>query len=142
MLLLKLFDQIYFYASRTSSVDTIVLSIVRQSAWKSSVGWKFYKFVTAKVYRCRAATANIGQARPPQWQLHHTVIQVAKTRLEIGFDIWLLETCKLCLIFISKGHFLLKKIIQGHKGQKGQWRPTKARIAQNFKILCYYHYSM
>ena len=71
-----------------------------------------------------------------------TVIQVGETRLAIGFDIWLLETCQLCLIFISKGHFLLKKIIQGHKGQKGQWRPTKASIAQNFKFLCYYHYSM
>ena len=56
-----------------------------------------------------------------------TVIQVAETRLVIVFDIWLLETCQLCLIFISKGRFLLKKIIKGHKGKKanqGQQRPA------------------
>ena len=39
----------------------------------------------------------------------------------------MLETGQKCLIFISKGHFLLKKIIQG---QKGQWRPTKANKGQ------------
>ena len=69
--------------------------------------------------------------RHQNWVPSITVIQVAETRLEIGFDIWLLETCQLCLIFISKGHFLLKKIIQGHKGQKGQWRPTKANKGQH-----------
>ena len=72
----------------------------------------------------------------------HTVIQIAVSCLVIIFDIWLFETSQLCLIFINKGQFLLKKIIQGQKGQKGQWRPTKASIAQNFKFLCYYHYSM
>ena len=49
-----------------------------------------------------------------------TVIRIAESRLEIGFDILLLETGQLCLIFISKGQFLLKKITQGHKDQKGQ----------------------
>ena len=44
-----------------------------------------------------------------------------------------LETGQLCLIFISKGQFLLKKFIQGHKGQKGQWRPKKVIKGQNFK---------
>ena len=62
-----------------------------------------------------------------------TVIQNAWSHLEIGFDIWLLETSQLCLIFISKGQFLLKKIIQGHKYQKGQWRPKKVIQGQNFK---------
>ena len=71
-----------------------------------------------------------------------TVIQNARSRSQFVYDIWMLKTGQLCLIFINKGQFLLKKIIQGHKGQKGQWRPTKASIAQNFKFLCYYHYSM
>jgi hypothetical protein len=48
------------------------------------------------------------------------MIQIAESRLVIGFDISLLETGQLCLIFINKGQFLLKKIIQVHKGQKGQ----------------------
>ncbi len=72
----------------------------------------------------------------------YTVFQNAWSCLVIGFDIWLLKTGQLCLIFIKKGQFLLKKIIQGHKGQKGQWRPTKASKVQNFKFLFYYHYSM
>ena len=76
----------------------------------------------------------IGHSNPPS-----TVIQVGETHLAISFDIWLWETRQLCLIFISKGHFLLRKIIQGHKGQ---WRPTKASIAQNFNFFWYYHYSM
>ena len=38
----------------------------------------------------------------------HTVIQIAESRLVIGFDIWLLETNQLYLISIKKGHFLLK----------------------------------
>ena len=32
----------------------------------------------------------------------------------------LLETGQLCLIVISKGQFLLKKFMQGHKGPKLQ----------------------
>ena len=38
-----------------------------------------------------------------------TVFQNARFRLVIGFDIWLLETGQLCLFFINKGQFLLKK---------------------------------
>ena len=53
-----------------------------------------------------------------------TVIQIAESCSEIWFDIWFLETGQLCLILIRKGHFFLKKFVQGHKGQKGQWRPT------------------
>ena len=67
------------------------------------------------------------------WFLHFTLIQNARLRLEIGFDIWLVETGQLCLIFISKGQFLLKKFIQGHKDQKGQWRPKKVIKGQNFQ---------
>ena len=36
------------------------------------------------------------------WFPTSTVIQVAETCSEICFDIWLLETCQLCLIFIRK----------------------------------------
>jgi hypothetical protein len=44
-----------------------------------------------------------------------------------------LETGQLGLIFISKGQFLLKKFVKGHKRQKGQRRPKKAIKGQNFK---------
>jgi hypothetical protein len=46
-----------------------------------------------------------------------------------------LETGQLGLIFISKGQFLLKKFVKGHKGQKGQNRPKQAIKGQNFKKL-------
>ena len=64
------------------------------------------------------------------------------SRFVKSFDIWLLQTGKLCLVSTKKGQFLLKKIIQGHKGQKGQWRPKKASKVHNFKSLWYYQYSM
>ena len=62
-----------------------------------------------------------------------TLIQNARSGLLFVFDIWMLEIGQLCLIFICKGQFLLKKFIQGHKGQKGQWRPKKAIKGQTLK---------
>ena len=55
----------------------------------------------------------------------YTVIQVAETRLVIGFDIWLLETCQLCLIFISIFCFKKSsKAIKAKKANEGQHSPN------------------
>ena len=39
--------------------------------------------------------------------MHYTLIQNARSGLLIVFDIWMLETGQLCLIFICKSQFLL-----------------------------------
>ena len=60
-----------------------------------------------------------------------TVIQNAGFRLEIGFEIWSLETGHLCLIFISKGQFCLQRSSKATKAKKandGQKRSPKAKI--------------
>ena len=94
---------------------------LRKLAWKKLV----------RLHQVLLFLAGFGNLEP----MVITVIQVAKSRSEIGFDIWLLETCQLCLIFIRKGQFLLKKISKATKA-------TKATKVQNFKFLYYYHYLM
>ena len=67
-----------------------------------------------------------------------TVIQKALSCLEIDFDIWLLDTSQLCLIFISKGQFLLKKSSKATKAKKvneGHQRPAKSKTSNSFVII-------
>ena len=66
----------------------------------------------------------------------NTVIQVAETRSEIGFDIWLLETCQLCLIFIRKGHFFCwKKSSKAIKANECQQRPALPKTSKFFVVI-------
>ena len=64
-----------------------------------------------------------------------------KCMITFGNWFWDLNVAKRWIVLNScqQRPFFALKIIQGHKGQ---WRPTKASIAQNFKIICFYHYSM
>ena len=67
-----------------------------------------------------------------------------KCLITFGYWFWHLiaENRSIVLNFYQQRPVFALKNCQRHKGQKGQWRPTKASKVQNLKFLCYYHYSM